>query len=108
MAGEPPNDTVWWSTLEDYPEHVRAIGMISIENANLEYDDMKFPRPAIRPLVVETLMRTAMRSAGSGGFRLALLETSFRCARLTTSTYEFAARGSPAGKPRAGLDRRRT
>jgi hypothetical protein len=24
--------------LEDYPEHVRAIGMISIENANLDYE----------------------------------------------------------------------
>jgi hypothetical protein len=38
MAGEPPNDTMWWSPLEDCPEHVRAIGMISIENANLEYE----------------------------------------------------------------------
>lgn len=26
----------WRSTLDDYPAHVRAIGMISIENANLE------------------------------------------------------------------------
>ena len=26
----------WQSSLEQYPEHVRAIGMISIENANLE------------------------------------------------------------------------
>lgn len=37
MADESPKDEVLWeSALEDHPEYVHAIGMISIENANLE------------------------------------------------------------------------
>jgi hypothetical protein len=38
MASKTPKDaTGWRSSLEDYPDHVKAIGMISIENANLEF-----------------------------------------------------------------------
>jgi hypothetical protein len=62
MAGEPPNDTVWWSPLEECPEHVRAIGMISIENANLflEYElaDLFFRILQIRPHVGRAIYLT--------------------------------------------------
>jgi len=37
MVDEPSKDEIIWeSSLEDHPEYVHAIGMISIENANLE------------------------------------------------------------------------
>jgi hypothetical protein len=35
-AGKQATTPSWQSSLEDYPDHVKAIGMISIENANLE------------------------------------------------------------------------
>jgi hypothetical protein len=91
------------STLEEYPDHVRAIGMISIENANLEsmlatlFSRMLFIHPRVghaiyltpksaiaRIEIFENAAKAALRPQGTAEHKSQLRTALTRAQRIAT------------------------
>lgn len=77
-AGSSKEEDLWVSVMEAHPEHVKAIGMISIENANLE-DAMSilFARVIF---VNERIAYAIYMTPKSAAARIDLLENGARAA----------------------------